>query len=170
MIFINQIREKIGVMFGNPETTPGGRALKFYSSCRIDVRRISQIKEGEEVTGQRVRAKVVEEQGGPALPRRRVRHDARPRHQLRGRHPRPGDGPEADYPHRRLVPLRRRPVGPRPREGPRLFEGKSEAGRGIEGEDPGRRHGERPRGGRGRAGGTAPKNSGRHDRSRLCYN
>ena len=65
MIFINQIREKIGVMFGNPETTPGGRALKFYSSCRIDVRRISQIKEGEEVTGQRVRAKVVKNKVAP---------------------------------------------------------------------------------------------------------
>ena len=65
VIFINQIREKIGVMFGNPETTPGGRALKFYSSCRIDVRRISQIKEGEEVTGQRVRAKVVKNKVAP---------------------------------------------------------------------------------------------------------
>ena len=65
MIFINQIREKIGVMFGNPETTPGGRALKFYTSCRIDVRRISQIKEGEEVTGQRVRAKVVKNKVAP---------------------------------------------------------------------------------------------------------
>jgi recombination protein RecA len=65
VIFINQIREKIGVMFGSPETTPGGRALKFYSSCRIDVRRISQIKEGEEVTGQRVRAKVVKNKVAP---------------------------------------------------------------------------------------------------------
>ena len=65
VIFINQIREKIGVMFGNPETTPGGRALKFYSSCRIDVRRISQIKEGEQVTGQRVRAKVVKNKVAP---------------------------------------------------------------------------------------------------------
>src|SRR5207237_8352768 len=59
VIFINQIREKIGVMFGSPETTPGGRALKFYSSCRIDVRRIGQLKDGEDVVGQRVRAKVV---------------------------------------------------------------------------------------------------------------
>ena len=65
VIFINQIREKIGVMFGSPETTPGGRALKFYSSCRIDVRRISQIKEGEMVTGQRVRAKVVKNKVAP---------------------------------------------------------------------------------------------------------
>ena len=65
VIFINQIREKIGVMFGNPETTPGGRALKFYCSCRIDVRRIGQIKEGEEVVGQRVRVKVVKNKVAP---------------------------------------------------------------------------------------------------------
>src|SRR3954468_7259560 len=65
VIFINQIREKIGVMFGSPETTPGGRALKFYAPCRIDVRRISQLKEGEEVVGQRVRAKVVKNKVAP---------------------------------------------------------------------------------------------------------
>ena len=59
VIFINQIRMKIGVMFGNPETTPGGRALKFYSSVRLDVRRISAIKEGDTVVGNHVRAKVV---------------------------------------------------------------------------------------------------------------
>lgn len=59
VIFINQIRMKIGVMFGNPETTPGGNALKFYSSVRLDVRRIAQIKKGEEVVGGRVRVKVV---------------------------------------------------------------------------------------------------------------
>lgn len=65
VIFINQIRDKIGVMFGNPETTPGGRALKFYSSCRVDVRRIGQIKDGEEVIGQRVRCKVVKNKVAP---------------------------------------------------------------------------------------------------------
>jgi len=65
VIFINQIREKIGVMFGSPETTPGGRALKFYSSCRIDVRRVGQLKEGEDVVGQRVRAKVVKNKVAP---------------------------------------------------------------------------------------------------------
>lgn len=65
VIFINQIREKIGVMFGSPETTPGGRALKFYSSCRIDVRRIGQLKEGDEVVGQRVRAKIVKNKVAP---------------------------------------------------------------------------------------------------------
>ena len=58
-IFINQLREKIGVMFGNPETTTGGRALKFFSSVRIDIRRIDQIKNGQEVVGSRVRCKVV---------------------------------------------------------------------------------------------------------------
>lgn len=65
VIFINQIREKIGVMFGSPETTPGGRALKFYSACRIDVRRIGQLKDGEEIVGQRVRAKVVKNKVAP---------------------------------------------------------------------------------------------------------
>jgi recombination protein RecA len=59
LVFINQIREKIGVMFGNPETTTGGRALKFYSSVRVDIRRIAAIKEGDLVTGSRTRVKVV---------------------------------------------------------------------------------------------------------------
>jgi recombination protein RecA len=59
LVFINQIREKIGVMFGNPETTTGGRALKFYASVRIDIRRIAAIKDGEEVTGSRVKVKIV---------------------------------------------------------------------------------------------------------------
>src|SRR3989454_1004175 len=59
LIFINQIREKIGVMFGNPETTTGGRALKFYASMRVDIRRIQSIKEGDKVVGSRTRAKVV---------------------------------------------------------------------------------------------------------------
>ena len=59
LLFINQIREKIGVMFGNPETTTGGRALKFYASVRLDIRRTNQIKEGEEVIGSRVKVKVV---------------------------------------------------------------------------------------------------------------
>jgi recombination protein RecA len=59
IIFINQIRMQIGVTFGNPETTPGGKALKFYTSIRIDIRRIAQIKKAEEVVGSRIRAKVV---------------------------------------------------------------------------------------------------------------
>lgn len=65
VIFINQIREKIGVMFGSPETTPGGRALKFYSSCRVDVRRIASLKEGEETIGMRMRAKIVKNKVAP---------------------------------------------------------------------------------------------------------
>lgn len=65
VIFINQIREKIGVMFGSPETTPGGRALKFYSSIRIDVRRIASIKEGDKVTGSQVKARVVKNKVAP---------------------------------------------------------------------------------------------------------
>src|SRR5439155_21551190 len=59
LLFIKRIREKIGVMFGNPETTTGGRALKFYASVRLDIRRTNQIKEGEEVIGSRVKVKVV---------------------------------------------------------------------------------------------------------------
>jgi recombination protein RecA len=65
LVFINQIREKIGVMFGSPETTPGGRALKFYSSCRIDVRRIGPVKDGEEIVGSRVKVKVVKNKIAP---------------------------------------------------------------------------------------------------------
>ncbi len=64
-IFINQLREKIGVMFGNPETTTGGNALKFYSSVRIDIRKISQIKDGENVMGSRVKVKVVKNKVAP---------------------------------------------------------------------------------------------------------
>ena len=65
VIFINQIREKVGVMFGSPETTPGGRALKFYSSCRIDVRRVGSLKDGEEQVGQRVKCKIVKNKVAP---------------------------------------------------------------------------------------------------------
>jgi recombination protein RecA len=65
VIFINQIREKIGVMFGNPETTPGGRALKFYSSVRIDLRRIGSLKKGNEFVGNRVKAKIVKNKVAP---------------------------------------------------------------------------------------------------------
>jgi recombination protein RecA len=65
MIFINQLREKIGVMFGNPETTPGGRALKFYSSVRLDVRAGEKIKDGDKIIGTRVRVKVVKNKVAP---------------------------------------------------------------------------------------------------------
>jgi recombination protein RecA len=64
-IFINQLREKVGVMFGNPETTPGGRALKFYSSVRIDVRKIDTIKQGETFLGNRTRAKIIKNKVAP---------------------------------------------------------------------------------------------------------
>ena len=65
VVFINQLREKIGIMFGNPETTTGGRALKFYASVRLDIRRISAIKDGEEVVGSRVKVKVVKNKVAP---------------------------------------------------------------------------------------------------------
>ncbi|OPJ61823.1 recombinase RecA [Clostridium oryzae] len=65
VIFINQLREKVGVMFGNPETTPGGRALKFYASVRMDIRRIDSIKQGDEVIGNRTRVKVVKNKVAP---------------------------------------------------------------------------------------------------------
>ena len=64
-IFINQLREKIGVMFGNPETTTGGNALKFYSSVRLDIRRVSQIKEGDDVIGNQTRVKIVKNKVAP---------------------------------------------------------------------------------------------------------
>ena len=69
IIFINQIRHKIGVMFGNPETTPGGNALKFYSSVRIEVRRSAQIKQGEQIVGNRVKAKIVKNKVAPPFQR-----------------------------------------------------------------------------------------------------
>jgi RecA/RadA recombinase len=65
VIFINQLREKIGVMFGNPETTTGGKALKFYASVRLDIRRIGQVKEKEDVIGSHVRVKVVKNKVAP---------------------------------------------------------------------------------------------------------
>jgi recombination protein RecA len=65
VVFINQIREKIGVMFGSPETTPGGRALKFYASVRIDIRRIAQIKKGQDVVGNRTKVKIVKNKLAP---------------------------------------------------------------------------------------------------------
>ena len=64
-IFINQLREKIGVMFGNPETTTGGNALKFYASVRLDIRRATQLKDGEEVIGNQTRVKVVKNKVAP---------------------------------------------------------------------------------------------------------
>jgi len=65
VVFINQIREKVGVFFGNPEVTPGGRALKFYSSVRIDLRRIESLKQGTDIVGNRVKAKIVKNKVAP---------------------------------------------------------------------------------------------------------
>jgi recombination protein RecA len=65
VVFINQLREKVGVMYGNPETTPGGRALKFYSSVRIDVRKVDSLKNGNDIYGNRVRCKVVKNKVAP---------------------------------------------------------------------------------------------------------
>jgi recombination protein RecA len=73
-IFINQLRDKIGVMFGNPETTTGGNALKFYSTVRVDIRRLSQIKEGEEVMGNRTKVKIVKNKLAPTLQNSRIRY------------------------------------------------------------------------------------------------
>ncbi len=80
VIFINQIRMQIGVMFGNPETTPGGKALKFYTSVRLDIRRIAQIKKGEEVVGGRVRVKVVKNKVAAPIQADRIRSHVQRRH------------------------------------------------------------------------------------------
>ena len=96
-VLTNQIREKVGVMFGSPETQPGGRALKFYSSQRLDIRRIETLKEGTEAVGNRVRVKVVKNKVAAPVPPGRVRHRVRrghlhrglpdrPRHRARHRH------------------------------------------------------------------------------------
>ena len=115
LIFTNQLREKIGVMFGNPETTPGGRAMKFYASVRLDIRRIETIKTGTESVGNRVRVKVVKNKVAAAVPGRRVRHHVRRGH-LQGRRParrRRGDGHR--HQDRRLVHVRRDAARPGPR-------------------------------------------------------
>ena len=83
LIFINQIRQKIGVMFGNPETTTGGLALKFYAACRLDVPRVTHVKDGDETIGTEMQVQGGQEQDRPAVPHGRVRDPARPRHQLR---------------------------------------------------------------------------------------
>ena len=129
-IFINQLREKIGVMFGSPETTTGGRALKFYSSVRLDVRRIETLKDGTDAVGSRTRVKVVKNKVGSAVQAGRVRHPLRHRHlprgwldrhgrraghraqvrclvHLRGRPARPGQGERAGLPARQPRPRRR---------------------------------------------------------------
>ena len=124
LIFINQLREKIGVMFGNPETTTGGRALKFYSSVRIDIRRIASIKDGDAVVGGRTRVKIVKNKVAPPVPRGRVRRHVRRRHLAHGR-PARSRGREADRrEERRVVRLRRRAARPGPREREAVPQGK----------------------------------------------
>ena len=113
-IFINQLREKIGVMFGSPETTPGGRALKFYSSVRLDIRRIESIKDGAEVIGNRTRVKVVKNKVQPAVQASRVRHHVRQGHQPGGLAARRGRRPGHRQEVGRLVHLRRRAARPGP--------------------------------------------------------
>ena len=88
-IFINQLREKIGVFFGSPETTTGGKALKFYASLRLDIRRIGAIKDGDKVVGNRTRVKVVKNKCA-AVSRVGIRHHVRRRHLTRGRSARSG--------------------------------------------------------------------------------
>ena len=115
-IFINQLREKIGVMFGSPETTPGGRALKFYSSVRLDIRRIESIKDGVEVVGSRTRVKVVKNKVCAAVPPGRVRHHVRQGHQSRGLAARHRGGSRHREEVGCLVHLRRRAARPGPGE------------------------------------------------------
>jgi recombination protein RecA len=120
VIFINQIRMKIGVMFGSPETTTGGNALKFYASVRLDIRRTGTIKKGDEAIGNETKVKVVKNKVSPPVQDGRVRHPVRRGHQPPWRNHRHG----RERPHhrkvRRLVCLQRRKDRPGPRQRPRV--------------------------------------------------
>ncbi len=109
VVFINQIRMKIGVMFGNPETTTGGNALKFYASVRLDIRRIGAIKKGRRGDRQRNPRQSGQEQGGAAVQAGRLRHSLRRRHLARRRDDRHGRAVQGDREVRRLVQLWQRP-------------------------------------------------------------
>ncbi len=108
VIFINQIRMKIGVMFGNPETTTGGNALKFYASVRLDIRRTGSIKKGEEVIGSETRVKVVKNKVAPPFKTGRVRDPLRPWHLARRRDRRSWRQAERHREVRCVVQLQRR--------------------------------------------------------------
>ena len=150
LIFINQLREKIGVMFGNPETTTGGRALKFYASVRIDIRRIASIKDGDQVVGRPHAREGGEEQGGASLPRSRVRRHVRRRHLTRRRSARPGRREAHRREKRRVVRLQRRSSGTGPGEREAVPEGQSRDPPGDRGPRASRsRTGARSRSGRG---------------------
>ena len=124
LIFINQLREKIGVMFGNPETTTGGRALKFYASVRMDIRRIASIKDGDVVVGGRTRVKVVKNKVAPPFPRGGIRRDVRRRDFAHRRSARSRRRQAHCRKERRLVRVRRRAARPGPREREAVPEGK----------------------------------------------
>ena len=118
VVFINQLREKIGVMYGNPETTPGGRALKYFSSVRIDVRRIETLKVGGEMIGNRTRAKIVKNKVAPPVQGGRIRHHLRRGHLQDRRDRRPRRQARPHRQGRRVVHLwRRARAGTRQHEG-----------------------------------------------------
>ena len=126
VIFINQIRMKIGVMFGNPETTTGGNALKFYASVRLDIRRTGAIKKGDEVIGNETTRQSRQEQSRAAVQAGRFRHPVWRRHLARRRNRRAGRAAQAGGKIGRLVQLQRRED--RPRQGQRARIPESQSG------------------------------------------
>ena len=134
-LFVNQIREKVGVMFGSPETQPGGRALKFYASQRLDIRRIETLKDGTEAIGNRVRVKVVKNKVAAAVPPGGVRHRVRQGHLELGLHPRPGDRAQRGDQVRLLLLLRRRAPRPGPQQRQGLPRRAPRGGQGDRGQD-----------------------------------